>query len=147
MGDDGGPKRDCQFKLRSNPVRHRESVSIGCGAGFAGDRPLAALRLLKQVPNMNYLVLECLAERTLSNRYDAMATGGKGYDPRISDWMNLLLPVALQHGVCIITNMGASMLDSLAETYLKVFKIDLRISEIIISGWLQLIPSVLRMKF
>lgn len=26
----------------------------------------------------------------------------------VSGWMSLLLPVALQHGVCIITNMGAS---------------------------------------
>ncbi|CAM6084334.1 unnamed protein product [Calypogeia fissa] len=105
--EDDGAAWDCQVKLRSNPVRHRESVRIGCGAGFAGDRPLAALKLLKQVPNMNYLVLECLAERTLSNRFDAMSSGGEGYDPRISEWMKLLLPVALQNGVCIITNMGA----------------------------------------
>jgi hypothetical protein len=67
---------------RSNPVRHRDSVCIGCGAGFAGDRPRAALKLLKAVPDMNYLVLECLAERTLSNRFDALSSGGKGYDPR-----------------------------------------------------------------
>lgn len=57
-------------------------MRIGCGAGFAGDRPNAALRLLQQVPDMHYLVLECLAERTLSTRYEAMVTGGKGYDPR-----------------------------------------------------------------
>jgi hypothetical protein len=34
------------------------------------------------VPDMHYLVLECLAERTLSTRYEAMVAGGKGYDPR-----------------------------------------------------------------
>jgi len=82
-------------------------VRIGCGAGFGGDRPIAALRLLKRVPDLQYLVLECLAERTLTSRYEAMVAGGKGYDPRISEWMRLLLPTAISKGVCIITNMGA----------------------------------------
>ena len=43
-------------------MRQRGAVRIGCGARFAGDRPNAALRLLLQVPDMHYLVLECLAE-------------------------------------------------------------------------------------
>lgn len=44
-------------------------IRIGCGAGFAGDRPLRALELMLscEVP-LDYLVLECLAERTLSLR-------------------------------------------------------------------------------
>ena len=42
-------------------MRQRGAVRIGCSARFAGDRPNAALRLL-QVPDMQYLVLECLAE-------------------------------------------------------------------------------------
>lgn len=69
-------------------MRRRDVVRIGCGAGFAGDRPNAALRLLQQVPDLHYLVLECLAERTLSIRYEAMHAGGKGYDPR-SMWLAL----------------------------------------------------------
>ena len=43
-------------------MRQRGAVRIGCGARFAGDRRNAALRLLLQVPDMHYLVLECLAE-------------------------------------------------------------------------------------
>ncbi|VFQ85983.1 unnamed protein product [Cuscuta campestris] len=68
---------------------------------------MAALKLLQRVKELDYLVLECLAERTLAEHYRSMTSGGKGYDPRISEWMQLLLPLAVERGVCIITNMGA----------------------------------------
>ncbi|PHU29654.1 Cyclin-dependent kinase G-2 [Capsicum chinense] len=64
-----------------NPQRQKEKVYIGCGAGFGGDQPVAALKLLQRVKELDYLVLECLAERTLADRYQAMKSGGKGYDP------------------------------------------------------------------
>lgn len=67
---------------RANPKRRKEKIYIGCGAGFGGDRPLAALKLLQRVNELDYLVLECLAERTLADRYQSMKSGGKGYDPR-----------------------------------------------------------------
>lgn len=67
-------------------------MRIGCGAGFSGDRPIAALRLLQRVPDLQYLVLECLAERTLTSRYEAMVSGGKGYDPRSKIIDLVLLP-------------------------------------------------------
>uniref|UniRef100_A0A3Q7EKV1 Uncharacterized protein n=1 Tax=Solanum lycopersicum TaxID=4081 RepID=A0A3Q7EKV1_SOLLC len=102
---------DCEIRLRVNPQRRKEKVYVGCGAGFGGDRPIAALKLLQRVRELDYLVLECLAERTLAERYQAMKCGGEGYDPRIgivSEWMQLLLPLAVANGVCIITNMGAN---------------------------------------
>ncbi|BAF21477.1 uncharacterized protein [Oryza sativa Japonica Group] len=98
---------DCVVQLRSNPQRCRDTVYVGCGAGFGGDRPMAALKLLERVKELNYLVLECLAERTLVDRYQIMMSGGKGYDPRVKEWLSVLLPLALDRGVCIITNMGA----------------------------------------
>ncbi|XP_048230631.1 uncharacterized protein LOC8261848 isoform X2 [Ricinus communis] len=98
---------NCVIKLRKNPERRREKVYIGCGAGFGGDRPSAALKLLERVKELNYLVLECLAERTLADRFQIMISGGDGFDSRISDWMSLLLPLAVERRTCIITNMGA----------------------------------------
>ncbi|ONI23008.1 hypothetical protein PRUPE_2G164100 [Prunus persica] len=99
--------RNCVIKLRENSQKRRDKVYIGCGAGFGGDRPFAALKLLQRVKELNYIVLECLAERTLAERYQVMVSGGDGYDSRISDWMRLLLPLAVERGTCIITNMGA----------------------------------------
>ncbi|TXG62873.1 hypothetical protein EZV62_009867 [Acer yangbiense] len=98
---------DCVIKPRINPKKRRDKVYIGCGAGFGGDRPMAALKLLQRVQQLNYIVLECLAERTLADRFQVMLSGGDGYDSRISEWMRLLLPLALERGTCIITNMGA----------------------------------------
>ncbi|XP_062000698.1 uncharacterized protein LOC133717943 isoform X1 [Rosa rugosa] len=104
---EGGVIRNCVIKLREDCKRRRDKVYVGCGAGFGGDRPLAALKLLQRVKELNYIVLECLAERTLAERYQVMVSGGDGYDSRISDWMRLLLPLAVERGTCIITNMGA----------------------------------------
>ncbi|KAK4848518.1 hypothetical protein QYF36_014014 [Acer negundo] len=104
---DGDEIHDCVIKPRINPKKRRDKVYIGCGAGFGGDRPIAALKLLQRVQQLNYLVLECLAERTLADRFQVMLSGGDGYDSRISEWMRLLLPLALERGTCIITNMGA----------------------------------------
>ncbi|XP_030936827.1 uncharacterized protein LOC115962093 isoform X2 [Quercus lobata] len=98
---------NCVIKLRVNPQKRREKVYIGCGAGFGGDRPMAALKLLQRVKELNYLVLECLAERTLAERYQFMVSGGDGYDSWISHWMRLLLPLAMERRTCLITNMGA----------------------------------------
>lgn len=98
---------NCVIKLRVDPKKRRDKVYIGCGAGFGGDRPMAALKLLQSVKQLNYLVLECLAERTLADRFQTMSVGGDGYDSRISEWMRLLLPLAVERGTCIITNMGA----------------------------------------
>lgn len=63
-------------------MRRKEKVVIGCGAGFSGDRPAAALKLLQRVDELDYLVLECLAERTLADRCRDVKSGGPGYDPR-----------------------------------------------------------------
>ncbi|XWS77071.1 hypothetical protein CRYUN_Cryun01aG0231000 [Craigia yunnanensis] len=102
-----GEIHDCVIKQRINPQRRKDKVYIGCGAGFGGDRPLAALKLLNRVKELNYIVLECLAERTLAERYQAIVSGAYGYDSKISEWMSLLLPLAVERGTCIITNMGA----------------------------------------
>jgi hypothetical protein len=52
-------------------------VRIGCGAGFQGDRVVPAVQLLKE-GNLDYLVLECLAERTLADSIERMKSGGQG---------------------------------------------------------------------
>ncbi|XP_059634134.1 uncharacterized protein LOC132276630 isoform X2 [Cornus florida] len=111
---------NCLIKLRVNPKRRREKVYIGCGAGFGGDRPLAALKLLQRVEDLNYLVLECLAERTLADSYQALQSGADGYDPRLTEWMRLLLPLAVEKGICIITNMGATSALGAQEKVLEI---------------------------
>ncbi|GAB3768516.1 DUF1446 domain-containing protein [Spirosoma horti] len=86
----------------------KTSVRIGCGAGFSGDRLEPALVLVQQ-GELDYLVLECLAERTIAlaqkrKRQDTTL----GYDPLLERRIESLLPHLLEKKVRLITNMGAT---------------------------------------
>lgn len=83
-------------------------IRIGSGAGFSGDRLEPAVLLAEQ-GKLDYLVLECLAERTI-----ALAQKRKlnnpllGYDPLLEKRLELLLPILSKNKVRLITNMGAA---------------------------------------
>ena len=84
------------------------TIRIGCGAGFAGDRLEPAL-VLAERGALDYLILECLAERTIAlaqlrRRHDPNA----GYDALLERRMTGLLPLIKRNGVRIVTNMGAA---------------------------------------
>lgn len=84
------------------------SIRIGAGAGFAGDRIEPAIELVEQ-GNLDFLVFECLAERTIALAQAAMlAEPDKGYDPLLLERMRRVAPLAQQRGVRIITNAGAA---------------------------------------
>lgn len=86
----------------------KQVVRIGCGAGFSGDRLEPAVVLVKE-GKLDYLVLECLAERTIGLAQKRKAADpSKGYDPLLERRMELLLPLLRQHGVKLLTNMGAA---------------------------------------
>lgn len=82
--------------------------TIGCGAGFAGDRTDAAARLAASGV-VDALSLECLAERTL---IAALAARGQnpqaGADPRLRRRLTPLLPHVHSKGCRIISNLGAA---------------------------------------
>jgi hypothetical protein len=83
-------------------------VRIGCGAGFAGDRIEPALELAAK-GELDYLVFECLAERTIALAQQAKARDPQlGYDPMLIARMDAILPVCRARGTTIITNMGAA---------------------------------------
>ncbi len=83
-------------------------VRIGCGAGFAGDRIEPALELAAK-GELDYLVFECLAERTIALAQQAKARDPQlGYDPMLIARMEAILPVCRERGTTIITNMGAA---------------------------------------
>src|SRR5215471_18978365 len=85
-----------------------QSMRIGSGAGFQGDRLDPAL-VLAERGALDFLALECLGERTvalaqLRRRKDP----AKGYDPMLERRMARLLPLARKAGTKLITNMGAA---------------------------------------
>lgn len=86
----------------------KQKIRIGCGAGFSGDRIEPAL-VLAEKGELNYLVLECLAERTIAlAQKRKMCDATKGYDPLLEKRITTLLPHVLNNNVRLITNMGAA---------------------------------------
>jgi hypothetical protein len=83
-------------------------VRIGCGAGFSGDRIEPAVELAEKGA-LDYLVFECLAERTIGLAQQAKARDPRGgYDPLLIERFTAVLPACRANGVRIITNMGAA---------------------------------------
>lgn len=86
----------------------KQTIRIGCGAGFSGDRLEPALILAEQ-GNLDYLVLECLAERTIAlAQKRKLADPTKGYDLLLERRIAMLLPTLYKNKIKLITNMGAA---------------------------------------
>ena len=81
--------------------------SVGGGAGFAGDRIEPAVRLAAS-GLVQYVTLECLAERTMVHALRQRRRGTPGFDPRLRRRLAPLLPAAAEHGCRIVANLGAA---------------------------------------
>lgn len=88
------------------------TVHIGCGAGFANDRPDAALALASDLATRDghrFLFFELLAERTLAEaQLRRLADAESGYANRLFDFLEPVLETCLAAGIPIITNGGAA---------------------------------------
>ena len=85
-----------------------KSIRIGCGAGYAGDRIEPALELAEK-GEIRYLIFECLAERTIALAQQARRIDpARGFDERLVQRMETVLPSCRKRGIRVITNMGAA---------------------------------------
>ena len=83
-------------------------LRIGCGAGFSGDRLEPAV-VLAERGGIDYLVLECLAERTIAlAQLRKRRDPARGYDPMLERRIERLLPALQAHRFRLVTNMGAA---------------------------------------
>src|SRR6185436_20704699 len=98
-------------ETRREPMR---TVRMGAGAGYSGDRIAPAVELAER-GELDYLVFECLAERTVAREnLTRMKNPEKGYTPRLLDRMGAVMPACLRNGVRIVSNMGAANPDAAA---------------------------------
>lgn len=85
----------------------KDSVRLGAGSGFAGDRIDPAVTLVEQGA-LDYLIFECLGERTIAAANARSLSGGLPYDPLLERRLSSCLPGALRQGTVIVTNGGAA---------------------------------------
>lgn len=91
------------------------SVRLGSGAGYSGDRIEPAIELAAK-GEIDYLVFECLGERTVALAQQArLQDPNAGYDPLLAARMRAVLPICRANGIKIITNMGAANPDAAAQ--------------------------------
>ena len=100
--------------MTANPMHQRDRqsqtrcVRIGAGAGYSGDRIEPAVELA-QHGALDYLIFECLAERTIAIAQQAKRKNPQlGYDPLLEARMQAVLPIVVRNGVRMISNMGAA---------------------------------------
>lgn len=91
-----------------------KTLRIGSGAGYSGDRIEPAVELADK-GELDFLVFECLAERTIALAQQArLADPEAGFDPLLDERMRRVLPFvargqeAGQRRLRIISNMGAA---------------------------------------
>ena len=92
-----------------------KSIKIGSGAGYSDDRLEPALDIIRD-GDVNYIVFECLAERTIAiAQQRKMKDSKQGYDSLLEYRMEQVLPLCVENKVKIVTNMGAANPKAAAE--------------------------------
>lgn len=95
-------------------------LRIGAGAGFSGDRIEPAIELA-ELGQLDFLVFECLAERTIALAQQARLRDPQaGYDPMLEQRMRAVLPITVRRGTRIVTNMGAANPRAAAQLVRKI---------------------------
>src|ERR1700750_3294020 len=83
------------------------TIRIGSGAGYWGERIEPAVELAEK-GDIQYLVFECLGERTVALAQQArMKNPESGFDPLLEDRMRAVLPVCAAKRIKIVPNMRA----------------------------------------
>jgi hypothetical protein len=113
----------------------RHHLRIGAGAGFQGDRIEPAVVLAAQ-GELDYLVLECLAERTTALAQQRRARDpSSGFDPLLEARMEALLPICARARTRIVTNMGAANPRAAARKVAEIARrLDLKLRVAVVTG-------------
>jgi Acyclic terpene utilisation family protein AtuA len=99
------------------------TIRIGSGAGYSGDRIEPAIELAEK-GEIDYLVFECLGERTVALAQQArMKNPEAGYDPLLEERMRAVLPLCAAKGIKIVTNMGAANPEAAAKKTAEIARV------------------------
>src|SRR6202050_2907009 len=86
----------------------KDTVRVGSGAGTSDDRMVPALELAER-GDIDYLVFECLAERTVSRENLSRSKDPEqGYAPSLHARLRMVLPACIEKKIRIVSNMGAA---------------------------------------
>jgi hypothetical protein len=111
-----------KYDARNGDGDEVRTIRIGSGAGYSGDRIEPAIELAEK-GHIQYLVFECLGERTVALAQQArMKNPESGYDPLLEERMRAVLPLCAAKGIKIVTNMGAANPEAAARKTAEIAK-------------------------
>lgn len=94
------------------PVKNPQTLAVGCGAGFSGDRvdaPGPVVRTLIERGGAAVMIFEMLAERTLATAQLARRANPElGYEVLLDLVLRPILADCISSGITIIGNFGAA---------------------------------------
>jgi hypothetical protein len=95
-----------------------QTLAVGCGAGFSGDRVDAGLPVVRTLIARGgpaAMIYENLAERTLATQHLSKRSNPQlGYEPLLDLQLRPVLADCLAHGIAIVGNFGAANPDGAA---------------------------------
>lgn len=101
-----------------------DTLAVGCGAGFSGDRVDAGapvVRTLVERGGPAAMIFENLAERTLATQHLARRANPQlGYEPLLELELRPVLADCLAHGITIVSNFGAANPDGAAQLIRRI---------------------------
>lgn len=99
---------------------YMKKIRIGCGAGCSFDRIEPAIELVEK-GSLDYIVFECLAERTIANDVQRKEKEkDKGYTPMLEERIRSILLQAKKNNIKIITNMGSANPEAAVKVILEI---------------------------
>ena len=113
-------------------TRKAGAIRIGGGSGFSNDRLDAALELVER-GDIDVLMLETLAERTLALLQVAKRKGGSGYWSDLPGRLELLLPAMAKRGTKLVTNAGGAAPEACARMIARLARergIDMKVAAV-----------------
>ena len=91
--------------MKTRGLKRAGCIRIGGGSAYFNDRVDAAVELVEK-GDIDVLMLETLAERTLALLQVAHRAGGTPYWQRLPQRLAHFLPVCAHHGTVLVTNAG-----------------------------------------
>lgn len=86
-----------------------KTIRIGVGSGGCSYERMEPAIELAEKGDIDYLVFECLSERTMSDaQREKMADPSRGYNAMLQERMTRFLPLMASHGFKIVSNMGGA---------------------------------------
>ena len=98
-----------------------KTIRIGVGSGGCSYERMEPAVELAEKGNIDYLVFECLSERTMADaQSEKMADPSKGYNSMLHERMSCFIPLMTKYGFKIVSNMGGANTPAAVEEIVKI---------------------------